>query len=596
MKRNKKIKALIITILAVILTASVWIPDTSMDLNAFAATDPAAGTATDNAAAPGTAAVTDPAAHGGTASESEEEVKEVTGIVTSVENLSKGIRVTWSTDETKSGYIIYRKEGSKSSPWVKVRKITNPSRTRWLDKSVVNGRRYVYRVRSFDQSGITKSKEYKVIRRLNRPEIKKIKGMDINRIHIRGSRNTKATGYEIKYSLNKDFTNSKIIEVTGNRVDTDITKLKAGTRYYFRIRTFVVKGASKYYSNWSMWRSVVTKPPYDAYTTSNWTYLYKKASASSGFVKVWYNSEIRILGYAKERATGDWLKVNYSGKKYYLWVPKGAELFTRTRNNYDYVKDSNSDYENAVIGKALDCLKNWNMTYDYTHRAAHGVPDSNGNYPFDCSNFAAYVLNSVMQQYCPAYMLSNSVLVQSQMDAFINDGLKGEFPVTTLCDGKLDRSVLRPGDLLFFKTDPSDDRVVDHVGIFLGGDEIIHSVKNYERYPGDTKGGVAVAPLKGYNESTFLYAIRVIPEKFETADRVMAATGKVNIYPNVRCKTGTKIDSIQKGTEVTVLYTLNREYPDTEGDISSVVNAYVSYGDGKYGFIYEYEEKLEDVK
>ena len=525
----------------------------------------------------------------------EEETEEIKGTIESVTNVNTGIRVTWTTDETKSGYYIYRKKGAKTNPWVKVKTIKDPTRTSWLDKKIVNGARYVYKVRSFDDQGITKNSAYMMIYRLKRPGIKTIEGTDIDKVHMRGTLNTKATGFEIKYSLSKDFTNEKIKTFKGNRVETVLRGLKAGKKYYFRIRAYYVKGDKTYYSSWSKYRSARTGDPYDAYTIPNWTYLYKQASASASFIRIWYGTEIRVLGVEKARSDGDWYRVRYNNKEYFLWVPTNGVYFNKEKNDHNYVSDSNTQLENEVIEKAMDCYNKWDMKYDYTHRAAHGVPDKDGKYPFDCSNFAAYVINSVMEKYCPAYQMSVSVLVQSQMDVLVNEGLPGELGVKLISEGKLNRSKLRPGDMLFFKTDPTDERPIDHVGIYLGGDDFIHSVKMFERYPGDPLGGVCIAPLTGYNESTYMYALRVLPastDEIVSLEKPMVTLMDTNIYPTYKCKSGTKIGVVEEDNEVTLMYTIKREYTDDDGDIVDVVNAYIRYGDNEYGFVYDYEEKL----
>jgi hypothetical protein len=59
-------------------------------------------------------------------------------------------------------------------------------------------------------------------------------------------------GYEIEYSLKKDFSKSKKVEVKGVKtLTTELKNLKQGKVYYIRIRTYKTVGGKKYYSEWS---------------------------------------------------------------------------------------------------------------------------------------------------------------------------------------------------------------------------------------------------------------------------------------------------------------------------------------------------------
>ena len=60
------------------------------------------------------------------------------------------------------------------------------------------------------------------------------------------------TGYEIEYSLKKNFSNAKSVKVTKKAtVYTVIRNLKEGRVYYVRVRTYKTVNGKKYYSDWS---------------------------------------------------------------------------------------------------------------------------------------------------------------------------------------------------------------------------------------------------------------------------------------------------------------------------------------------------------
>ncbi|MBE5775709.1 MAG: fibronectin type III domain-containing protein [Clostridiales bacterium] len=68
------------------------------------------------------------------------------------------------------------------------------------------------------------------------------------------------TGYQIEYSVKKDFSVSKKVTVKkAKTLTTTIKKLKAGTKYYVRIRTYTTVKKKNYYSTWSKAKAVKTK-------------------------------------------------------------------------------------------------------------------------------------------------------------------------------------------------------------------------------------------------------------------------------------------------------------------------------------------------
>jgi len=72
---------------------------------------------------------------------------------------------------------------------------------------------------------------------------------------------TQATGYEIMIATNSKFTKNKEtvkISKTGT-TSRKITKLKARTKYYVRIRTYKTVSGTKYCSSWSKQKTVTTK-------------------------------------------------------------------------------------------------------------------------------------------------------------------------------------------------------------------------------------------------------------------------------------------------------------------------------------------------
>ena len=73
-------------------------------------------------------------------------------------------------------------------------------------------------------------------------------------------KSTQVTGYQIQYSLNKNFKSAKTTTVKSYKTTSaTIKSLKAKKTYYVRVRTFKTVGKTKYYSDWSSAKSKKTK-------------------------------------------------------------------------------------------------------------------------------------------------------------------------------------------------------------------------------------------------------------------------------------------------------------------------------------------------
>lgn len=419
--------------------------------------------------------------------------------------------------------------------------------------------------------------------KLKTPVIKSLKKAD-NGFKVTSNKNSKAKGYQIKYSTSVGFEKSKYRRAEGSKIEVTISGLKEYQRYYVRIRSYkIVKGKRKY-SDWSKWKKVTTKckpfDGYNAYTRYAQTTLYKSRSVLSSRIILWYNTKVYVAGVRKIAGV-KWIRVYYKGKRYYIPASSLSQKLKKEASQYAYF--GKTELENEVLAAAMDVYLNWPNRYDYTHKAAIAVKDSSGKYPLDCSALVAYVLNSTMQQYCPVYNASRGVLEEYYTDALVNDGYSGqEFKTVTVCTGKPVLSKLRAGDILFFRQ--AGGYPIDHVGIYLGNGEFMQSNGIYSRYPGDRAGGVNIAPLKGKYYTYFKYAKRFIPQspdEFKTIDKVLVRKKAITVYGDVKCDAGTEKDVIElpegaKEMEIPVLYTGNRYYDDNK-----VLSrcAYVEYED-----------------
>lgn len=427
--------------------------------------------------------------------------------------------------------------------------------------------------------------------KIKAPVIKTLTKSD-NGFTITSNKNKKADGYQIKYSTSRLFVKGKNKRVEGKKLSVTVSGLKEYKKYYVKIRIYRTVNGKKQYSKWSKVKKVKTgsKPfdPYYAYTKYHQTTLYKKRSVLSSSIKVWYNTKLRVTGIRK--ITGvRWVRVIYRGKVYYFPAESVSKKLKKEESLYEYT--GSTELENEILQKAMEVyLKP--TKYDNTHKAAVGVPDSSGRYPFDCSSLVSYILNSIMQQYCPAYNASRGVIDEYYTNSLINADYETSFKAVTVCTGEPVLSKLRAGDVLFFRQ--AGGNPVDHVGIYLGDGEFMQSNTIYTRYPGDEFGGVNIAPLLGKYKTEFIAARRFIPESasdIETLGKVLVRKKSVTVYSDVRCTDGKEIFIIEppegvKEMEIPVLYIGNRYYNDKEVSLRS---AYVEYvdetGEPGYGFV-----------
>ena len=68
-----------------------------------------------------------------------------------------------------------------------------------------------------------------------------------------------ATGYEIQYATNSNFTGAKKTTITNNKTDkTTVSKLYANKTYYVRVRSYTNRNGKVYYGAWSDVKSIKT--------------------------------------------------------------------------------------------------------------------------------------------------------------------------------------------------------------------------------------------------------------------------------------------------------------------------------------------------
>ena len=174
-----------------------------------------------------------------------------------VQNLEKGIKLTWTKDSNATGYVIYKSVNGGAYKAIKT--ITKNSTVAWTDTSVYNGSKYTYKIRPYktvnDKKYYASAKNTLTMYRLNMVTVKSAKNVKTNKLTVTWNKNSKASGYQIVLKIGSEKVKS--LTITGNaNVTKTIAKLTKGKTYKIYVRSFKTVGSKKYYSKFSSVRSV----------------------------------------------------------------------------------------------------------------------------------------------------------------------------------------------------------------------------------------------------------------------------------------------------------------------------------------------------
>ena len=171
-----------------------------------------------------------------------------------------GITLTWSSVSNATGYRIDRK--TLDGTWKKFKKLPAGTLT-CSDDTIITGKTYIYRIRAYVKSnGKTVwskySKAVKAKAPIGKPAVTALKTAKTHRNTLKWSEVPGATGYQVYYKVGKNGTYKKAV-TTGKTAFTH-KKLKAGKKYYYRVRAYTKVGSGKYaYGSWSKTVSVKCK-------------------------------------------------------------------------------------------------------------------------------------------------------------------------------------------------------------------------------------------------------------------------------------------------------------------------------------------------
>ena len=168
--------------------------------------------------------------------------------VKSITNAKKGLTVTWKKVTGADKYILYRKAGSGA---YKKYKTVSGAKTSYVDTGAKNGTTYSYKVCAYAAGLQGKNANTKAACRVTAVTAKAAKAGK-GKLSVSWKKNSKASGYQIRYSLKSSFSGAKTVTVRSGKTTTKkLTGLKRGKRYYITVRAYKTVKGKKYYSSWS---------------------------------------------------------------------------------------------------------------------------------------------------------------------------------------------------------------------------------------------------------------------------------------------------------------------------------------------------------
>lgn len=166
-----------------------------------------------------------------------------------------------------------------------------------------------------------------------------------------------------------------------------------------------------------------------------------------------------------------WHKVKVGSKTGYVVTKFVSAVSTTAEKSSRSAQDAAiNESDNSVISEIVAFAKKYiGVKYVYGGKSPSG---------FDCSGYVGYVFKNF------------GIALSSSSAGMYSDGVK------------VSKSALKAGDLLFFDASSrKSSGVIDHVGIYLGGDKFIHASTSNKK--------VLIQSLSGY-QGTYIGAKRVI--------------------------------------------------------------------------------------
>ena len=169
-------------------------------------------------------------------------------------NQPKGIKLTWNKVPGATGYLVYRDNKL-------IKTINSGATVNFTDTgTVTNGKKYLYKIAAKSSLGTSPLHEPQSTYFVSQLGFKKLTSAAAGKMTLNWSKNAKASGYQIQYSLKKDYSGAKNANISNiMTVSKTITGLKRGKVYYVKVRAYKNVGKFRFYSAWSASKKVKVK-------------------------------------------------------------------------------------------------------------------------------------------------------------------------------------------------------------------------------------------------------------------------------------------------------------------------------------------------
>ncbi len=180
----------------------------------------------------------------------------VTGLKQLTSYAMKYIKLSWTKVSDAKGYEIYRAT-SKNGTYKLIKTTT---KTSFKNEKLADGKNYFYKVRAYKVVDGKKvygdfSSVKKMITKSKAPVIN-VKRTTKTKAKLTWKKVTGAEGYEVYMKTGKNGKYKKVTILNAKKVAYTKAKLKKGTKYSFKVRTYRKVGNKKIYSEWSKVKSV----------------------------------------------------------------------------------------------------------------------------------------------------------------------------------------------------------------------------------------------------------------------------------------------------------------------------------------------------
>ena len=157
------------------------------------------------------------------------------------------VKLIWSKSANATYYQVFRaKNGSKSFTL-----LSTVTTTTYTDKKAKGAAKYTYKIRAVGSKNVADSnaKSVSVMSYKAKPKIKV--SIKKTTAKVKLTKKVKyASGYQVSYSTSSKF-KKKLTKTATFKKTGKLKKLKAGTKYYVRVRAYKTINGKKVYGKWS---------------------------------------------------------------------------------------------------------------------------------------------------------------------------------------------------------------------------------------------------------------------------------------------------------------------------------------------------------